>query len=122
MSPVEPPRVSVVVPAYQVTAYIGQALDSVLGQTYPPFEVLVVNDECPDTAALERELDRFSGSIRYLKRPNGGPGAARNTGIRAARGELVAFLDADDYWGPTFLERQVELPPYHYGLVFVRSD
>lgn len=116
------PAVSVVLPAYRVTRYVAQALESVLTQTYPPHEVIVVNDECPDTAALESELAPFMDRITYLTRPNGGPGAARNTGIRAASGELVAFLDADDYWGLDFLERQVGLLETGEGRDLVYSD
>jgi glycosyltransferase involved in cell wall biosynthesis len=99
--------VSVVMPAYRATEYIAGAIESVLGQTLPACEVIVVNDGCPEGSALEREIARFSDRIIYLVRPNGGPGAARNTGIIHATGEFVAFLDADDYWSPAFLERQI---------------
>ena len=71
------PAVSVIVPAYQVTAYIGQALDSILAQTFTDHEIIVVNDGCPDTPALESALQRYGTKIRYLRQENGGVGAAR---------------------------------------------
>ena len=103
------PEVSVIIPAYNSAAYIGHALDSVFAQTRNRYEVIVVNDGSPDTEALERELTRFSSRLRYIKQENRGVAAARNAGLRAARGDLVAFLDSDDTWLPTFLEKQVEL-------------
>jgi len=94
------PRVSVIIPAYNAAPFIREALDSVQAQTFKDFEILVVNDGSPDTEALELELDRHPARPRYLKQPNQGVSAARNTGIRAAAGDLVAFLDADDAWVP----------------------
>jgi glycosyltransferase involved in cell wall biosynthesis len=117
-----PASVSVIMPAYNVTRFIGQAIESVLEQTHPAAEVIVVNDGCPDTAALEHRLARFMDRIHYIRRPNGGPGAARNTGIMAALGNLVAFLDADDYWTPDFLERQVGYLAAHPDLDLVYCD
>ena len=103
------PEVSVIIPAYNSAAYISEALDSVLTQTFDRFEVIVINDGSPDTADLERELERYGQSVRYVTQENGGAGAARNAGLRIARGELVAFLDADDSYLPTFLAQQVAL-------------
>lgn len=103
------PTVSVIIPAYNAAEYIGETLDSVYAQTFSDFEVIVVNDGSPDTEDLERALARFPPSLRYLTQENSGAAAARNTGIRAAEGEFVAFLDADDTWLPAFLEKQVEL-------------
>ena len=101
--------VSVIIPAYNAAGYIGETLDSVYAQTLTDFELIVVNDGSPDTEDLEQALARFPSSLRYLKQENSGAAAARNTGIRAAQGEFVAFLDADDTWLPTFLEKQVDL-------------
>ena len=101
------PLVSVIVPAYDVTDFICEALDSVLAQTFTEYEIIVVNDGCPDTEALERALAPYISRIIYLKQENSGVGAARNTGIKAARGSLLAFLDADDTWLPNYLEIQV---------------
>lgn len=101
------PLVSVIVPAYNVTEFIGEALDSILAQTFTDYEVIVVNDGSPDTEALERVLAPYMSRIVYIKQENRGVSGARNTGIKAARGSLVAFLDADDTWLPNYLEVQV---------------
>jgi glycosyltransferase involved in cell wall biosynthesis len=99
--------VSVVIPAYRVTAYVARAVESALCQTLRPREVIVVNDGCPDSDEQEAALQPFMNRVTYVRRPNGGPAAARNTGVRTATGSLIAFLDADDYWDPEFLESQV---------------
>ncbi|HEX6964382.1 MAG TPA: glycosyltransferase family A protein [Gemmatimonadaceae bacterium] len=106
-SETSPPAVSVIVPAYGVSEFIGATIRSLQGQTFTDFEVLVINDGSPDTAALRQELAPFADRIMYIERPNGGPGAARNTGLCAARGEFVAFLDGDDLWAPDFLAEQM---------------
>jgi glycosyltransferase involved in cell wall biosynthesis len=98
--------VSVVIPAYGVAAYIVEAIDSVLVQTSKPIEIIVVNDGSPDTQALERVLEAYRDRIVYIKQENGGVSSARNVGIRAARGEWLAFLDGDDAWHPDYLEAQ----------------
>ena len=120
------PRISVIIPAYRVTEYIAETLDSVLAQTFTDYEIVVVNDGCPDTAALERVLAPYREKIVYLKRENGGLSAARNTAIAAARGEFLALLDGDDAWEPGYLAYQVgvmEADPaaavvYSNGVVF----
>src|SRR3954470_23864164 len=104
--PRENPLVSVIIPAYNASTFIGETLDSVFGQTFTDFEVILVNDGSPDTDDLERVLPRFAGTLRYLKQENRGAAAARNAGLRAAKGDLVAFLDADDSVCSTFLEKQ----------------
>jgi glycosyltransferase involved in cell wall biosynthesis len=101
------PAVSVVIPAYRASGDIAVALDSVFAQTFPHLETIVVNDGSPDTAELEHALEPYRRRIRYIVQPNRGAGAARNAGIRAARGRYLAFLDADDRWLPDFLERQL---------------
>jgi glycosyltransferase involved in cell wall biosynthesis len=117
------PVVSVIVPAFRAARYIGAALDSVLTQTFTPLEIIVINDASPDTPELEGALERFSGRVRYLKRDtNGGPGAARNTGIAAARGEYLAFLDADDYWDPDYVAEQMAFLARHPDVSLVYSD
>ena len=70
--------------------------------------MIVINDGSPDTEDLERELKRYPANLHYIKQENRGAAAARNTGLRAAAGEFVAFLDADDTWLPNFLEKQME--------------
>ena len=101
------PRVSVIIPAYRATEYIAEALDSVLAQTFTDYEIIVVNDGCPDTLALERVLAPYMEKIVYIRQENGGVSAARNTAIRAARGEIIALLDSDDAWEPEYLAYQL---------------
>jgi glycosyltransferase involved in cell wall biosynthesis len=103
------PLVSVIIPAYNAAKYIGEALNSVFAQTFNSYEVIVVNDGSRDTEELEQELKRHPASVHYIKQENRGAAAARNTGLRAAKGEFVAFLDADDTWLPNFLESQIEV-------------
>ncbi len=103
------PEVSVVIPAYRVAEYIGAALDSIVAQATPQVEIIVVNDGSPDTDELERVLAPYRERIVYIKQANGGVSSARNTGILAARGEWLAFLDADDEWLPGYLESQLKL-------------
>jgi glycosyltransferase involved in cell wall biosynthesis len=98
------PTVSIVIPAYNVAALIRRALDSALAQTVPALEIIVVNDGSPDTAELEAALLPYRERIEYVVQENRGPAAARNAGVRRAKGEFVAFLDADDELLPHFLE------------------
>lgn len=115
--------VSVIIPAYRAARYIGEAIDSVLAQTFTDVEIIVVNDASPDTMDLERVLSRYGSRVRYLVRgTNGGPGAARNTGILAASGEYLAFLDADDYWDAAFLAEQMAFLARHPDVGLVYSD
>ena len=92
------PLISVVIPAYNVSTYIGEALDSVFVQDFKDYEVIVVNDGSTDTPELEKVLEPFRNRIRYIYQDNRGISAARNAALRAARGELIALLDADDIW------------------------
>ena len=101
------PTISVIIPAYNAAPYIGETLDSVFGQTSTDYEVIVINDGSPDTAELERVLETYLHRITYLKQENLGASAARNAGLRKARGEFVAFLDADDVWLPSYLRDQL---------------
>lgn len=99
-------RVSVVVPLYNKVAYIRRALDSIASQTFSDFEVIVVDDGSTDGSAgvAEGYLDpRF----RLLSQSNRGPGDARNKGLAEAKGEVIAFLDADDEWLPNYLEESL---------------
>lgn len=101
------PLVSVVMPAYNVAWCIRRAVDSVLAQEYRARELIVVNDgSTDDTRAV---LESYRGAITVIDQPNRGMSAARNAAIRAACGDFVAFLDADDWWMPQKLSRQVAL-------------
>lgn len=102
-----PPRVSVVIPAYNAAEFIGETLDSAIGQKFREHEVIVVNDGSPDTEALERSLHTRLEEIVYIKQGNLGAGPARNTAIAHARGEVIAFLDSDDVWLPDYLALQL---------------
>lgn len=99
------PTVSVVIPAFNAAGTLDAALDSVFSQTFEPFEVIVVDDGSSDATA--DVASARAGRVQLIRQPNSGPGAARNAGLRASRGELVAFLDADDLWLPEKLAAQV---------------
>lgn len=101
------PLVSVIIPAYQIAPYVAETLDSVFAQSLGDFEVIVVNDGSPDTGELELALAPYLDRICYIRQQNAGAGAARNRGVREARGEFVAFLDGDDLWLPNYLEKQL---------------
>lgn len=107
MSNNDSPTISVIIPAYNTSQYIAEALDSVFAQTFSDFEVIVINDGSPDTEALERALLPFRDKIQYLWQENSGVAAARNAGIRIARGQYLAMLDSDDIWLPQYLEKQL---------------
>lgn len=107
------PAVSVIIPAYNVTAFIADALDSLRAQTFRDFETIVVNDGCPDSANLERVLEPYRGEIVYIRQENQGLAGARNTAIKAARAPLVALLDSDDAWEPDYLEVQTRFLAEH---------
>lgn len=101
------PRVSVVIPAFDASSYVAEALRSVLDQTRPPDEVIVVDDgSTDDTATIAAS---FGTAVRVLQQPHTGPGAARNSGVAASTGDIVAFCDADDIWLPDKLTAQLDL-------------
>lgn len=99
-------RVSVVIPAYNAEAYIRESIDSALAQTHRDVEVVVVDDSSTD--GTPRVLDAYGSRIRPHRQSNSGAATARNTGVQLATGEWIAFLDADDLWHPTKLQRQLE--------------
>lgn len=108
------PLVSVVIPTYNRVRQVQAALMSVLAQTYPEFEAIVVDDGSTDGTEeaiqrLVREQGGHGKQIRYFLQANQGPSAARNRGIDQARGEWIAFLDSDDVWLPEKLEWQVRV-------------
>jgi hypothetical protein len=100
------PKISVVVPAYKSAATIEETLASAIAQKYREHEIIVVNDGSPDTPEFERAIRTRLEDIVYIKQPNQGAGPARNTAIEHSRGDLIAFLDADDIWQRDYLASQ----------------
>ena len=105
------PLVTVIVPAWNAGSYIAETVESVLGQTHQRWELIVVDDGSTDDTA--ERLRPYRASLRYLRQENAGPGAARNTGLSAARGDYIAFLDADDLWLPEKLAVQLAVARRH---------
>jgi len=102
-----PPLISVIIPTYNRERHLPQCLGSVLSQTYSNLEAIVIDDGSTDgTPDLMAEIQARDQRVRYLQKPNGGVSSARNMGIRAAQGELIALLDSDDAWLPWKLELQ----------------
>jgi glycosyltransferase involved in cell wall biosynthesis len=103
------PTVSVIVPAYNAAGYLQAAVESALAQTRRDLEVIVVDDGSTDGTpdVLERCRALDPARVRIVRQANAGPSRARNHAIRVARGRLLALLDADDEWMPTFLEEQL---------------
>jgi glycosyltransferase involved in cell wall biosynthesis len=101
------PLVSVVIPAYNRAGIIGETIDNVFEQTYPNIELIVIDDGSTDDTV--QVLKSYGDRIRWAVQENAGPAAARNHGIRLAKGEIVAFQDSDDSWHPSKIERQVSL-------------
>ncbi len=101
------PSVSVVIPAFRASATLGRALASLRAQLRPADEVIVVDDGSPDGPDLAAVAAGSGVPIRLIHQANGGAARARNAGIEASRGDLIAFLDADDYWEPAKLARQL---------------
>jgi glycosyltransferase involved in cell wall biosynthesis len=109
--------VSVIIPVFNREAYLREALDSILKQTRPADEIIVVDDGSTDSSA---EVARSYGErVRTVSQANQGIGGARNTGIALAKGDLIALLDSDDLWMETKLERQCDALSRNPGLDFV---
>lgn len=117
-----PPDVSIVIPVYNASRTIGETLASVFAQKRCTFEVLVVDDGSRDGADLDAALRPWRTRIDLFAQPNQGAGAARNLALTYARGTFVAFLDADDTWHPSFLERQLALLQSRPEIDMVWSD
>jgi glycosyltransferase involved in cell wall biosynthesis len=114
------PLVSVVITVHNQAPFVAATLDSVLAQTYPNVEVVVVDDgSTDDTLARCR---RYGDRLRLLPRPNGGVAVARNTGLAAAQGAYIAHLDGDDLWHPEKLARQVEAARRFPGAGMIIAD
>ena len=104
--------VSIITPSYNSSAFISQTIESVLGQTFMDWELVIVDDWCTDLwAAIIMEFGKRDKRIRLLQteQPSGSPAVPRNIGIMSAQGRYIAFLDSDDVWLPNKLEEQLKL-------------
>lgn len=99
---------SVIIPLYNKAPYVAKAIESVLGQTYRDFEVIVIDDSSTDQS-LEVAKTFENKSITIVSQPNSGVSTARNNGVKIAKYPYICFLDADDWWHPTFLEEMKRL-------------
>lgn len=115
-------KVSVIIPFYNAKKYISVAIESVIRQTYNNWELLLIDDGSNDDTALIIQKYLNSPRIKLYRKDNGGQGSARNIGIRHSSGELVAFLDADDFWKPEKLEEQIPLFNQGFDLVFSNAS
>jgi len=116
------PRVSIIIPTYNRARLLPYTIQSALDQTYKDYEIIVVDDgSTDDTLAV---LSQFENKVKVITQPHSGGGGAqaRNTGIKAANGEIVALLDSDDLWHPAKLEKQISVLDSSPGLLWVYSD
>ncbi len=108
---IDHPLVSVIIPGYNTGTFIAETLEGVLGQTYGHREIIVVDDGSTDDT--EKRIKPYLGRIRYIRHENAGAAEARNAGLHAARGDYIAFLDADDLWLPEKLQIQLQVAARH---------
>lgn len=115
-SPTSPPLVSVIMPTYNAAEYIGAAIQSVIDQTYTHWELIIVDDGSTDETAKivepflhDARVQSVGANIRYIQQENKGQPKTRNNAVRMSGGSLIAWLDADDAWKPTKLEKQVAI-------------
>jgi glycosyltransferase involved in cell wall biosynthesis len=119
------PLVSIIIPCYNKAQFLGETLDSVVEQSYPNIEVVVVDDGSPDnTREVVESYKTKMPNLVYMRQTNQGPSAARNNGIRGSKGEYVMALDADDKLAPTYVEKCVDYLENHSEckLVYSRAD
>jgi glycosyltransferase involved in cell wall biosynthesis len=115
------PKVSVIIPMYNVAPYVAETLASVMAQTLQDFEILAVNDgSTDDTVAVAQRLK--DQRLKILNKPNGGAASARNYALKAATGDYVAFLDGDDLWLPEKLALQVGYLDQHPGVMMLYGE
>ena len=113
-------EVSIIIPTYNSAKYIPDAINSILNQTFKDYEIIIVDDGSTDNT---REiLNKYNSKIRYIYQENKGPSAARNIGIKNAKGKYIAFLDADDIWLPDKLQRQMKLFANESSVSFVYTS
>ena|SRR5579859_8189540 len=113
-------KVSVIIPTYNRERFVAKAIESVLNQTFDDLEVIVIDDGSTD--GTRRILESYGERIRFICQENAGASAARNTGIEAAKGEWLAFLDSDDEWTPGYLAKQIQRAGELPGLCMQTSD
>ena len=114
------PEVSVIIPTYNRRAMLLEAIDSVLAQTASAFELIVIDDGSTD--GTFEHLMRLGKTIRIERIEHSGPAAARNRGVALARAPLITFLDSDDLWAPTKLERQIAFMRANPGCTILQTD
>ena len=114
------PTVSVIIPAYRAANTIARAVDSLLAQTRRPDEILIIDDGSPDNLAAA--VAHYGDQVTLITKPNGGAATARNLGIERSTGEFITFLDADDYWEPDKLQRQLKVFIDHPEVVFAAGQ
>ena len=116
------PTVSVIIPSYNYARFVREAVDSALAQPYRALEVIVVDDGSKDNTRAVMAVYDGNPRVRYIPQANKGLPGARNTGIRAATGKYIAFLDADDVWEPEKIEQQLDLYEQHSEAAIVATD
>jgi glycosyltransferase involved in cell wall biosynthesis len=116
----EDPLVSAIIPVHDGDRFLHQSIESVLNQSYPRLECIVIDDGSTDESATVARS--YGARVRYVHRPQAGVAVARNSGVARSTGALVAFLDADDVWLPHKIETQVRLVKASEGVVFVYSS
>ncbi len=109
------PKVSVIIPTYNRANYLPEAINSVLKQTYQDFETIIVDDDSTDNTkeVVNAYIEKNPQKIAYIYQKNNGPAAARNRGIKEAKGEYIAFLDSDDLWLPDKLKKSMDFINKH---------
>ncbi|MFA5038110.1 MAG: glycosyltransferase family A protein [Candidatus Omnitrophota bacterium] len=113
-------KVDIIIPVFNGSKYIAEAVESALGQTYIEKEIFVVDDGSTDNT--KQVLSKYEDKIRYIYQENRGVAAARNAGIQAGNGEYIAFLDSDDIWFPDKLEKQIAVLEKNQLAGFVYCD
>ena len=113
-------KISAIIPAYNSQDYILDAIKSIQNQTHPVDEIIVIDDGSQDDT--QQTVGNLTADIRYIKQENQGPSAARNTGIKIARGDWIAFLDADDQWTKNKIEKQLKVLSRSPDLHLIAGD
>jgi teichuronic acid biosynthesis glycosyltransferase TuaG len=117
------PLVSVLTPAYNSAAFIGETIESVLRQTWSDLELLIIDDGSSDgTLDVAHAIARGDARLKSFSSPHGGPAAARNVGLEHAGGRFIALLDSDDVWEPRYLSEQLSLLYQHPEIAIVSAN